>query len=58
MLDEAARAQTVRVTLTSNLYAIALMPLIRVVGDLAKLIGYPVGWWWRLTQSPPGLARL
>ncbi len=53
VLDEAARAQTVRVTLASNLYAIALIPVIRVVGDLAKLIGYPVGWWWRLKNRPP-----
>ncbi len=53
VLDEAARAQTVRVTLASNLYAVALVPVIRVVGDLAKLIGYPVGVWWRLTHRPP-----
>ena len=31
----------------------ALIPVIRVVGDLAKLIGYPVGWWWRLKNRPP-----
>ncbi len=48
VLDDAVRTQTVRVTLTNNLYAIALVPVIRVVGDIAKMIGYPVGWWWRL----------
>ncbi len=53
VLDEAARARRVRVTLGSNLYAIALIPLIRVVGDVAKMIGYPVGWWWRLKHRPP-----
>jgi glycosyltransferase involved in cell wall biosynthesis len=26
---------------------------IRVIGDLAKMIGYPVGWRWRLRQRPP-----
>lgn len=53
VLDEAARAQRVRVTLRSNLYAVALIPLIRVVGDVAKMIGYPVGWWWRIKHRPP-----
>lgn len=31
-----------------KLAAIALVPLIRVTGDFAKMIGYPVGVWWRL----------
>jgi cellulose synthase/poly-beta-1,6-N-acetylglucosamine synthase-like glycosyltransferase len=31
-----------------KLYVIALVPLIRLVGDVAKMIGYPVGWVWRL----------
>jgi len=29
------------------LAAAALVPLIRVTGDLAKMAGYPVGLWWR-----------
>jgi glycosyltransferase involved in cell wall biosynthesis len=53
VLDDAARAGTVRVTLSSNLYALALIPVIRVVGDVAKMIGYPVGWIWRLRHRPP-----
>ncbi len=28
--------------------AIALVPAIRAVGDAAKMLGYPVGWAWRL----------
>jgi len=32
--------------------AVALVPIIRVVGDVAKMIGYPVGVWWRLTHRP------
>jgi glycosyltransferase involved in cell wall biosynthesis len=28
--------------------AILWVPIIRVVGDIAKMIGYPVGWLWRL----------
>ena len=35
-----------------RLYVAALVPLIRVVGDVAKMIGYPVGWRWRLRHRP------
>jgi glycosyltransferase involved in cell wall biosynthesis len=31
-----------------RIQAVALVPIIRVVGDLAKMIGYPVGVVWRL----------
>lgn len=37
----------------STLYLFALIPIIRVVGDIAKMIGYPVGWAWRLRHHPP-----
>jgi glycosyltransferase involved in cell wall biosynthesis len=30
--------------------AFALVPVIRLVGDVAKMIGYPTGVWWRLRQ--------
>ena len=29
-------------------YAVGLVPAIRLVGDVAKMLGYPVGVWWRL----------
>jgi glycosyltransferase involved in cell wall biosynthesis len=29
------------------------IPVIRVVGDIAKMLGYPVGWVWRLRHHPP-----
>lgn len=32
----------------SRLKAAAWIPVIRVVGDVAKMAGYPVGVWWRL----------
>ncbi|MBI5671642.1 MAG: glycosyltransferase [Chloroflexi bacterium] len=35
------------------LRALALVPVIRVVGDVAKMLGYPVGWLWRLKHRPP-----
>jgi len=34
-------------TITEKLYTILLIPLIRIAGDIAKMIGYPVGVWWR-----------
>jgi glycosyltransferase involved in cell wall biosynthesis len=33
-----------------RIQAIIFVPSIRFVGDLAKMIGYPVGWVWRLRQ--------
>jgi sugar transferase (PEP-CTERM/EpsH1 system associated) len=33
--------------------AVALVPIIRLVGDVAKMIGYPAGVWWRLHHRPP-----
>ncbi|HKZ83197.1 MAG TPA: glycosyltransferase [Anaerolineae bacterium] len=35
-----------------KLKAVALVPVIRVVGDVAKMIGYPVGVVWRLRRRP------
>ncbi len=32
----------------ARLQAVLLVPLIRAVGDIAKMLGYPVGWAWRL----------
>ena len=40
------------------LYCIILIPLIRLTGDLAKMIGYLVGWRWRLAQRPPDWRKL
>ncbi len=31
----------------SRARAFALIPIIRLVGDLAKMAGYPAGLWWR-----------
>jgi glycosyltransferase involved in cell wall biosynthesis len=33
------------------LYALGLVPIIRLVGDVAKMLGYPVGVLWRLRQA-------
>jgi glycosyltransferase involved in cell wall biosynthesis len=42
------RVELAGLSLGQKLYALALVPCIRVVGDFAKMIGYPVGWAWRL----------
>ncbi len=33
--------------------AAAWVPVIRVIGDLSKMAGYPVGRWWRWKRRPP-----
>jgi glycosyltransferase involved in cell wall biosynthesis len=53
VLDEAARVGTFQPTPSNRRRAQALIPLIRVVGDIAKMVGYPVGWYWRLKNRPP-----
>jgi len=37
--------------LTSALYALALVPVLRLTGDIAKMLGYPVGVLWRLNHK-------
>lgn len=37
----------------SQLYAVAMVPLIRLTGDVAKMSGYPVGVVWRLRRQRP-----
>lgn len=36
--------------LGAKLAALAYVPLIRFTGDVAKMIGYPVGVWWRISR--------
>lgn len=42
-----------RYSLDETAYLIVMVLVIRVVGDVAKMIGYPVGWIWRLRNQPP-----
>jgi glycosyltransferase involved in cell wall biosynthesis len=37
----------------SALASAALLPLIRLTGDLAKMLGYPAGLYWRHKHTPP-----
>ena len=37
-------------TLSERITAVMLVPVIRLVGDVAKMLGYPVGIWWRLKR--------
>jgi glycosyltransferase involved in cell wall biosynthesis len=36
-----------------RLKAFLWVPVIRVTGDVAKMVGYPVGRWWRWRHRPP-----
>ena len=36
--------------LSRRLRAAAWVPVVRLTGDLAKMVGYPVGVWWRLKR--------
>lgn len=38
-------------TLLEKLYVLALIPVIRVTGDAAKMLGWPVGVGWRITRG-------
>jgi len=39
-------------TWRQRLSAVAWLPVIRITGDVAKMLGYPVGLWWRLRHAP------
>jgi glycosyltransferase involved in cell wall biosynthesis len=38
-------------SVAERVQAIALVPILRLVGDLAKMLGYPVGVCWRLNRA-------
>ncbi|MCA9985857.1 MAG: glycosyltransferase [Anaerolineales bacterium] len=38
----------------SRVRALGLIPIVRLVGDVAKMLGYPVGLWWRWRQRGTG----
>lgn len=39
--------------LNEHIAALLWIPVIRAVGDVAKMFGYPAGWRWRLKNRPP-----
>lgn len=41
-----------KLTLVQRVEAILWVPVIRLVGDVAKMMGYPVGVWWRRRKQP------
>jgi glycosyltransferase involved in cell wall biosynthesis len=43
--------QSATLPLGERFRGLAWLPVIRVVGDVAKMAGYPAGVWWRLSQS-------
>jgi glycosyltransferase involved in cell wall biosynthesis len=42
------RSHQAALTPAEHAKAVLLIPAIRVVGDVAKMLGYPAGWVWRL----------
>jgi glycosyltransferase involved in cell wall biosynthesis len=42
------RSSQVALTTMEQVKAALLVPVIRAVGDIAKMLGYPAGWVWRL----------
>jgi hypothetical protein len=47
-------------SLWATLVAIAWVPVVRLTGDIAKMLGYPAGRWWRLRHRqriPASIAR-
>lgn len=38
-------------SLAERVYVLLLIPIIRIVGDAAKMLGYPVGWRWRMMNK-------
>lgn len=39
-------------TAVGKLIAAGWVPVIRITGDTAKMVGYPVGVWWRIKRQP------
>jgi glycosyltransferase involved in cell wall biosynthesis len=35
---------------SERIVAVGWVPLVRLIGDVAKMLGYPAGWLWRLTH--------
>lgn len=44
-------AHLASLTAPERVYAVGLVPLIRLVGDVAKMLGYPMGVTWRICRS-------
>ncbi len=40
-----------KLPLASRLYVLVMVPIIRLTGDAAKMLGYPVGVWWRFKRK-------
>ncbi len=39
-------------SIIEKLQSMAWIPIIRITGDIAKMMGYPIGWKWRLEKLP------
>ncbi len=53
VLQAAAERGAIQLSPAAWLQAVLWVPIIRATGDVAKMIGYPAGWAWRLKHRPP-----
>ena len=53
VLENAAERGVFKLTAWTWIQAVIWVPLVRATGDIAKMVGYPVGWVWRLKNHPP-----
>ncbi|HYO88613.1 MAG TPA: glycosyltransferase [Candidatus Limnocylindrales bacterium] len=52
VLRAAAERGAVPLTRAAWIQAILWIPVIRAAGDIAKMVGYPAGWLWRIRNKP------
>ena len=53
VLENAAERGVFKLTAWTWIQAVIWAPLVRATGDIAKMVGYPAGWAWRLKNHPP-----
>ena len=53
VLETAAERGVFPLNAQTWILAALWVPIVRLTGDVAKMLGYPVGWAWRLKNRPP-----
>ena len=53
VLETAAERGVFPLNARTWILAALWVPIVRLTGDVAKMLGYPVGWAWRLENRPP-----
>lgn len=58
VLDDTQKQNRVANTFANRFIAGLYVPVIRVAGDTAKMLGYPAGWRWRRQHQPPNWRKI